>query len=430
MAITDGLEATGPGPVATAAGRPPHPFIYLLLILPFGVTGGYVAVTLAYLLTQAGVDTVKVAGLIALAVLPNTWKFLWAPVADTTLTRKTWYLVGASLTAAGVLACGLVPTTNASLPLLSVAVFLMSTATTFVAMSTEALMAHHTPGEAKGRAAGWFQAGNLGGAGLGGGAGLWMAQHLPAAWISAAVIGVSCILCALPLLRIAEPPRHVGTAGPQADRSALQMQWTNLVDVLNDVWTLVRSRRGFLALLVVFLPIGTGAASNLWPSSADSWQAGADTVALVNGTLGGMVAIAGSLIGGYFCDRIDRKTAYLLFGVSQAVCVVAMAVAPRTESMFVWFTLLYSGLNGLSYAAFSAVVLETIGLKAAASQYNVYASLSNMPIMYMTVVEGWAYDRGGASAMLYTEAALAVVSIAIFIGVASFTARRHRAMAS
>ena len=30
----------------------------------------------------------------------------------------------------------------------------------------------------KGRAAGWYQAGNLGGAGLGGGAGVWLVTHL------------------------------------------------------------------------------------------------------------------------------------------------------------------------------------------------------------------------------------------------------------
>jgi hypothetical protein len=42
-----------------------------------------------------------------------------------------------------------------------------------------------------------------------------------------------------------------------------------------------------LALLIVFLPIGSGAASNLWAAVADDWHASANTVALVTGVVGG-----------------------------------------------------------------------------------------------------------------------------------------------
>ena len=70
-----------------------------------------------------------------------------------------------------------------------------------------------------------------------------------------------------------------------------------------------------------------------------------------------------------------------------------MALAPRTESMYILFTMAYALITGLTYAGFSAVVLEAIGLGAAATKYNAFASLSNMPIAYMTVVEGWAQAR-------------------------------------
>jgi len=418
---------------ASAAQRPPHPFIFLLLILPFGASSGFVTVTLAYQLTQGGVDAAQVAAVVAADLLPQTWKFLWAPIADTTLSRKSWYVIGAVLTAVGIIASGLVPATGAALPLLSALVFLMSTATTFLAMSVEALIAHHTPNEVKGRASGWFQAGNLGGSGLGGGAGLWMAQHLSAPWISSVALGLACVVCAAALRWIPEPihTRARGTGDPAAGfRSVLSQLWSSLASVLKDLWIMVRSRSGFLALLVVFLPIGTGAASNLWAAVAGGWHASADTVALVNGTLNGVLSAVGCLIGGYFCDRLDRKTAYLLYGAVQATCAVAMALAPHTESMFIAFTLLYAVLNGLAYAGFSAVALETIGLSAAATKYNVYASLSNMPILYMGLVEGWAYTRRGASGMLYAEAALAAVAIVIFASASAVTSRHRPALAT
>jgi MFS transporter, PAT family, beta-lactamase induction signal transducer AmpG len=310
-----------------------------------------------------------------------------------------------------------------------------SVASTFVAMSTEALIAHHTPDRVKGRASGWFQAGNLGGEGIGGGAGLWMAQHLSAPWISAVVLGLACVLCALALLRIHGPERAF-VQGPSAQRlehglpTTLIRQWSNLLAVLKGLCVLVTSRRGFLALLIVFLPLTTGAASNLWAAVADGWHASADTVALVNGTLTGVAAAFGCLVGGFFCDQMDRKTAYLAYGGAQALCLVAMALAPHTVGMFAGFTLLYAVLNGMGYAAFSAVVLEAIGARAAATQYNVYASLSNMPILYMGLAEGWAYTRFGASAMLYLGAAIAVVAIVVFASASAVTTRRTPALAS
>ena len=65
-----------------------HPAVFIFLFLPFGAIPGYVTVTLAYLLAQAGMSVEAVAGLTALAVLPHTWKVLWAPVVDTTLSAR------------------------------------------------------------------------------------------------------------------------------------------------------------------------------------------------------------------------------------------------------------------------------------------------------------------------------------------------------
>jgi MFS transporter, PAT family, beta-lactamase induction signal transducer AmpG len=400
---------------AASSGRPSHPIVFLILILPFGVMFGYVTVTIGYLLSQVGVNAEQVAVLIAVFYIPQTWKFLWAPVVDTTLSRKTWYMLAALVSALGIFATGAIRANATFLPQLSVVAFISSAAVTFLAMSVESLMAYGTPGGDKGRAGGWFQAGNLGGNGLGGGAGLWMTQHLAAPWMAAAALGAACMLCCVALAFVPEP------------RAAFREgNFTrNLGSVMKDLWTVARSWGGFLALLIVFLPIGTGAASNLWSAVADDWHATAETVALVNGVLGGIVSAIGCIVGGYLCDRMDRKTAYVLYGVIQALCAVAMAVAPRTEPTYIVFTTVYWFITGLTYAGFSAVVLEAIGLGAAATKYNVFASLSNMPIAYMTLVDGWAHTRWGAGGMLHTEAAMGVASVLVFVAVAAMVRRRR-----
>ena len=191
-----------------------------------------------------------------------------------------------------------------------------------------------------------------------------------------------------------------------------------LMAVLKDLWHVARTRGGILALLICFLPIGSGAAANLWASVADDWHASANTVALATGVFSGIVSALGCLAGGYGADRMDRKTAYAVYGLLMAMSTVAMALAPRTETMYVVFTLTYAFIQGLTYAGFTAVVLETIGLGAAATKYNVYASLSNMPIAYMTLVDGWAHTRWGAAGLLNVEAAIGVLGIIVFVAVA------------
>jgi MFS family permease len=201
---------------------------------------------------------------------------------------------------------------------------------------------------------------------------------------------------------------------------------SDLADVAKDVWSIARARLGYLALLILFLPIGTGAASNLWAAISGDWHASADTVALVNGALGGVVSTFACLGGGYVSDALDRKTAYSLFGVLIALCAVAMALAPRTPTMFVFFTLLYAALLGGAYSAFSAVTLEAIGRGAAATKYNLLASLSNIPIAWMTLVDGWAQSRWGSGGMLLAEAVIGVVAIGFFGVVAALTRGRTR----
>ncbi len=391
----------------------PHPAVFLFLMLPFGVMAGYLTVTVVYLLTQAGISVEQSAALVALSYVPHTWKFLWAPIVDTTLSRKQWYLLSAGVTAVGTYATGAVPADESSLPLLTAVVLISNLAVTFLAMSVESLMAHGAPDEAKGRAGGWFQAGNLGGYGVGGGVGLWLAQNIPPPWIGSAALGMTCLLCCAALAFIREPPPTL----------RLERYRETLASLLKDLWLVARSRRGFLGLLICFLPIGSGAASNLWSAVAGDWNATAETVALVTGVFSGIVSAAGCLVGGYVCDRMDRKAAYALYGILQALCAVAMALAPRTESMYVVFTMSYAFITGLTYVGFSAVVLEAIGRGAAATKYSLFASLSNMPIGYMTAVDGWAAARWGAGGMLHTEATIGVAALLVFIAVAVASTR-------
>jgi len=384
-----------------------RPVLYIMLFLPMGITNGYAVVSLAYLLSQAGVSVGAIAALVGLTLLPQTWRAVWAPFVDATLSVRVWYLISAVLSGALMAATAFVPITRGNLGIFEALCFGFSFTATVTTLAGSSLMAHGTSEEEKGRAGGWSQAGNLGGTGLGGGIGLWLAQHAPI-WVSGTALAVICIATSIALLFLEEPTGEHRT----------QSLTGSLANVGRECWALLASWRGGLVFFLMLLPIGVGAAQNLWSAVADDWHASADAVALVNGVLGGLVSMAGCLVGGWICDKIDRKTAYNLFGIVIAIVAVLMALSPRTQTMFVVYVLIYAFIMGFCYAGYAAVVFETIGKGAAATKANILSGISNVPLIYAGIFDGWGHDRWGSNGLLYTDAALSVVGVLVFVSVA------------
>lgn len=396
-------------------GKPPHPAIFAPLFVPFGVSSGYVTVTLAYLLSRAGLSTAVVATLIALSVWPQTVKMIWAPVVDTIGNPKLWYGIGAATVGLSILLMSALPKTSAEVPIFIALIVGSSVTSTFVSMSTEIFMANTVPPELRGRASGWSQAGNLGGAGIGGGIGLFVAEYFPQPWVSGLVLAVSCFVCWAAMLFM-----------PRIERTSAALNYFGeLRDVVINVWEVARSRIGYLALIIMILPIGSGGVP--WSAIAGEWGAGGNMVATVNGVLGGVASMVGALAAGFVCDRMELKRAYSLFGVLVGLVAVAMIVAPRTPTMFAAGVLAYQAMVGMAYTGYAAIVLEAIGKKSAATNWNLMAALSNAPIAAMSMIDGNIHDRFGTSAMLFGELAFPVASLVLFWLFVAATAPKNRA---
>lgn len=376
--------------------RLPHPIAYTLLIIPFGAMSGYVSVAMAFLCTRFGLSVEDGALLVAAGMLPHIWKFLWAPIVDTTLTRKRWYMLAVVLCTLGITAMSAIPLGKQNMRLLEATIFVANLASTLVCMSIEGLMAHATPPAERGRVGGWFQAGNLGGSGLGGGAGLWMATHFSAPWMAGAMLGAIFLAGSLALRWIPEAKAEARQVGlPRA-----------MVDVVQELWGVIRSRGGVVCAALCVLPINTGTATNVLSQAevAAKWGADENTVALVNGALNGVLSAAGCLVAGAICTRINSRTVYIIVALLMSLVATAMSLSPFTRTNYIAYSLVYVFVLGLSYTAFTGFVLDAIGKGAAATKYNAFASLSNAPITYMGLVLAWAQTKWGEHGMLYTEA--------------------------
>lgn len=416
-----------------------HPALYAVLYFPFGALGGFVTVAMTFLATKHGL-TITEGALFGAVQLCISWlKWSWAPLVDVTLDPKRWYHLSTITSGMAVIALSAFPINPENLPLLLGIVAVGAVVNSVVGMAVEAIMAVATAPEEQGRASGWFQVGNLGGSGVGGGVGLVLLESLPAPWMAGALMAASFLACGIALRWLPDVRAH------RLEGSA----WAAVRRVAGDIVSMGRSKGGFLAAVLCFSPVGTGAASGVLTQAAVAaeWGAGSHEVATVQGTVAGVVMAVGCLAGGYLCDRMRPRTAYAVFGILLAAIAAAMATAVRSVPTYVAFSMAYNFGVGLAYAAFTATVLEAMGPGSAATKYNLYASLSNFPIWWLGLLLAWTADPGQraaalpvvgahlapvldawlphtASAMLWVEAGIGVVAVAGFFTVARWAERR------
>ena len=304
-----------------------------------------------------------------------------------------------------------VPLGPSTLRLMEAVILITSVASTFLGFAVEAMMAHLTPPADRGRVSGWFQAGNLGGTGIGGGLGLWLLTNLPAGWLSGLILAVLMLACvtALPLLPdVPAESRHTSIGGAMRN-------------VAVDLWQVARSRDGVLSAVLCFVPVGTGAVSGVLAQAevASHWGAGAHTVELVQEFLTGLISMVGCIVGGYGCKRLGSRNAYLVYGGIMAAVTAVMGALPATPLVYVACSLTYSFITGFCFVAFSAFVLDAIGAGNAATKYNGFASISNTPIWYMGLLLAAVETRFGASGMLFAESACGLLGILVFSAAAA-----------
>lgn len=381
--------------------RPPRPWHFFFLVLPYGASFGFVSGALPYIARQRGIGVDAIGAVVSAAFAPHALKFLWAPIVDVTWSRKGWYSVSLALVLAGTFVVMAAPIGASSLALLTTVVVTSQFGLTLMGMACEGLIGREVPAEAQGTASGWFQAGMLLGSGIGGGAGI----ELVSRWgggPAGAVFALTLSACALPLARFAESAR----AQRRTPGQALRRLGASL-------WDLVRSPGGIAAVVICISPIGAGAAGNLFGAIADEWHASRRLVELTTGMLGGPISSVGALLGGWLATRMNRRAAYAVGGALTAAFAVVMAVTPHQPWAYGLLTLAYQACNGVAFAAFSAMAFEIAGKEGVATKYNVLASLANTAIAYMTRIDSVAHHHRGGNGVLFADAAMTAIGIGV-----------------
>ena len=380
-----------------------HPIAIFFLTLPYGISSGFVSVTLPFILVQHGFSVAAAAAITAVGLSSNLWRFAWAPLTDLTLSLHKWYIIGIAMCAISLFSLVFVPLAVAYSRILMGVVFVSQVAATFVFAPVGGFMAKSIEEGKKGRAAGYAQAGNMGGVGFGGGAGIWLASHLSFE-ASCTIVSVIMLLCTCALYFV-----------PRLQSDKTQSLLRGFQSTALGVKDLLRSRVGIFTALMVMTPIGAGAAGYMWSSVADDWRVPTDTVALVTGVLSGLVSTIGCIIGGWVADKRGRWWGYFGAGSLMALVTLVMSLAPFSPLSFVSGVLCYALLMGVANAAFCAALLRAIGTHLAATKYALLSSLGNLGAVYMIFFNGWLHDTYNIRAMLLGETLIGIAFVVVFL---------------
>jgi PAT family beta-lactamase induction signal transducer AmpG len=390
-----------PKSILVGSSADTKPFHIFFISLPAGISLGFVTITLPYILAHKGFSVASISTITSLAVAANIIRFLWGPIVDLSLSLRKWFWIAMFSSSVILLSICYIPLTVKNTLLLTILAFVSQVAGTFTLLPIGAIMAKRVEEDKKGKAGGWYQAGNLGGVGLGGSAGLWIAANYNLA-IAGIILSIASLLFALVIFFI----KDVQHSKEETVKSELKR-------IGKDLLIMLRTPIILFIIIMICMPIGTGAMFNLWSAVADDWKADARTVELVTGLLSGIVSAIGCIIGGFIADRWGNWIAYLGFGIVCALATGGIALFPYEPIIYITGVLAYAFTGGLMNAAFTSLLLFATGKKNAATKFSLLISFGNISFAYMTSVDGWMHDKHNAKYMLVAEAALGLASVII-----------------
>jgi Na+/melibiose symporter-like transporter len=407
------IEAVGAEAVLTAAPpresstpeRAERGWVFGFLIAPSAVVANGVIQggVLAFLLSQQGIGSKVQSHLIGLLALPTMLYFLWSPITDFFMKRRTWLLVG-SILAAVLMALGFHQQDLSSRSAL-VLILISACLSQLVVSSCGGMMGALHSERSKRVAGSFYQAGSMGLGALSVSVLIGLSSR-----VSRDALGLAAAaLIALPAL--------FALAAPQQD----EIRTDSFGNTMRTVWlefkiTFLRWEAIPYTLCMLF-PIATGAIVGLIPGVAKNYGVNGDHVAWVNGLVGGLLTAVGSLVGATLPARISAPVIYLSVGIVNAATLAVLWLGPMTPATYYLGVMLYLFTVGTAYALFTAVVLEFLGNsgKSGCGRYSIINSLGNIPVLYMIVVDGWGADRWGARALSGTEGVVGGLGAALLL---------------
>ncbi len=367
-----------------AARLSPRLPLFALAETPYNIPTAVATLIPMYMLRRQGMSIEQSSTMAAFCGLPATFYFLYAPLADFFLRRKTWYLLALGMTSL-LLVMALLKASIDHVHLLTALLFAAMFTVMIISASTGGLMSSLLNRSEKARVGAWVGLGSQAGSTLGFGLLTWLVPH-----VSRPVLALASLLFMLPglvVLLFQEP------ALPKCSQTPGQVIRTSLLDVKQNLL----QTRNVPALLLLLLPVSSTAVTTVLSGLTSSYSASAAQLAFANGLGGGLSAAAGALCILLVPVRWNRMVPYALSSLLYGTVSFAIAAGPLRPATFVIGMLLSNFASGFAFGAFPGVLLQIVNSagRVQGTSYSALNSIANLPILYMTWLEGQAAGHFG-----------------------------------
>lgn len=367
----------GVAPMA-AARTSERAWVFGLLPAPIAVlSNGIIQGVLSFLMRRQGVSVERIAAIMSLLILPQTIYFLWSPITDFLMRRRSWLIVGA--TGAGLLMALAFHAKSLASPAAVAVMFLSACCGQLVVSSCGGMLGALRRERSRRVASGFYQGASLGFGGLAVFVLAMLVTKMGQGWLG----WVAAALIALPSLAALAAPKQAVIVDDELSKT------------MHRIWgefkTTFLCWRAVPYTLTMVFPIASGSAIGLLPGVAQDYGVNGHQMAWMNGLAGALLMAAGSLVATLIPARIRASVGYLTVALVNAATLVVLWLGPLRPSTYYVGVTLYLFTIGAAYAMFTAVVLEFLGQsgKSGSGRYSIINSLGNVPVAYMTAMDGW-----------------------------------------
>ena len=366
------------------------PWAMGLAIAPLGFYYGFISTAMPILLAAHGVSVGKISGVSAVAFSPTFWAFLLCPILDVRFSKRTYALFFAGVAA---VCLGVSTLLTANLAAFTTVLTAGCTAAVIFGNAHQGWLPDVILDEHYSHVGATTNIANLGAAGLFATLTVVLVRTLtalPAAGLlGLTVMAPTAMLFFIPLP--AKPTRGVAeTFG----------------SFFGDLYRVCKRPGCVLGLICFVSPTAGFALTNLFSGMGADFHTPENWVTALTGTGVAVACSVGCLAGIWFCGQFPRRTVYVLAGFGGAGAAIGLIRSPHTLIWFAAGVLAYNFFQGINYTAFSALSYEIVGPKnpLAGTQMALLAAAVNLPISYMTAVDGHFHTMHGLTGMLAVDA--------------------------
>lgn len=348
------------------------------------------------LMASAHVPELTIAAITAVANTPGFWFVFFAPILDVRFSRR-WYAALLAVMSGGAAATAVLSLRH--LLVLQIALVVNGASATLSSSALGGWLSNITPDGDKNSLSKWMNIAIFGGTGLIAGVGSEIVNRLPI--VSAAfLIGAIFVLPATIFFFIPAP-------GPDSRVTGESFRQFN-----REVIALLRRREVVIVLLLFLSPCSTFALTNLLGGLGADFHASARAVSLAGGVGAFLPGLLGCSFFPVIAKRLRLRSFYFANGIVGCLFTLSLVILPHTTRTFAMAVFGEFLVQALSYAIQLGIVFEAIGPDnpLAATTFAFLTAATNVPMTYLTLIDGRAYSSAGITGMLFVDAGVGILA--------------------